>query len=89
MDRTHENDKTIALAQAHGFHVVVTPKKNRKSHWLYDKQFYKQRNIVKRYFLHLKCFRKVLTFYDKFDSIFLSTVSLAFIFDLLFYVNTT
>ena len=27
MDRAYEDDKTIALAKAHGFHPVVPPKK--------------------------------------------------------------
>ncbi|MBQ9491149.1 MAG: transposase, partial [Firmicutes bacterium] len=45
---------------------------------------YKHRNIIERYFLRLKRFRKVFTRYDKLDSIFIFTISLAFIFDLLF-----
>ena len=81
MDRAYEDDKTIALDKAHGFHAVVPSKKNCKSHWLYDKQLYKQRNIIERYFLRLKRFRKVFTRYDKLDSIFISTTSLAFILD--------
>ena len=66
------------------FFTVVPPKKNRKYHWLYDKKLYKQRNITARYFLRLKRFKKVFSRYDKFDSIFISTISLAFIFDSLF-----
>ena len=84
MDRAYEDDKTIALAKAYGFHPVVPPKKNRKLPWLYDKQLYKQRNLIERFFLRLKRFRKVFTRYDKLDSIFISTISLAFIFDSLF-----
>ena len=41
----------------------------------------------KRYFLRLKRFRKVFTRYDELDSIFISTISLAFILDLIFYMN--
>ena len=78
MDRAYEDDKTIALAKAHGFHAVVPPKKNRKLPWLYDKQLYKQRNIIERYFLRLKRFRKVFTHYDKLDFIFISTIPLIY-----------
>ena len=46
MDRAYEDYKTIALSKAHGLHTVVPPKKNHKSSCLYDKQLYKQRNIV-------------------------------------------
>ena len=84
MDIAYENDKTLALARNHGFFTVVLPEKNRKSPWSYDKQLYKQRNNIERYFLSLKRFRKVFTRYDKLDSIFISTISLTFIFDLLF-----
>ena len=84
MDRAYEDYKTMALVRAHGFHPVVPPKKNRKLPWFYDKQLYKQRNLIERFFLRLKRFRKVFTRYDKLDSIFISTISLAFIFDLLF-----
>ena len=84
VDRAYEYDKTIALAKAHGFHSVVPPKKNRKLPWFYDKQLYKQRNLIERFFLRLKRFRKVFTRYDKLDSIFISTFSLDFTCDSLF-----
>ena len=61
MDRAYEYDRTIALVKAHGFYPVVSPKKNRKLSWLYDKQLYKQRNIIERYFFRLKRVRKVFT----------------------------
>ncbi len=47
----------------------------------YDKELYKRRNEVERYFLRLKLFRKVFTRYDKLDVIYFSIVSLAMIFD--------
>ena len=84
MDRAYEDDKTLALANDHGFHTVVPLKKNRRLPWNSDKHLYKQRNNIERYFLRLKLFRKVFTRYDKLDSISISTISLAFIFDLLF-----
>ena len=88
MDRAYEDNKTRALAEEHGFNVVVPPKKNRKDPWEYDKELYKKRNQVERYFLRIKRFRKVFTRYDKLDSIFLSVIMLAMIFDALLYTNT-
>ena len=82
MDGAYENDKILAFTKAHGFFIIVLPKKNRKLPWSYDKHIYKQCNNIKRYFMRLKRLRK--TRYDKLDSIFISTISLAFIFDLLF-----
>lgn len=56
MDRAYEDDLTRALGKEQGFNVVVHPKKNRNSPWEYDKDLYKQRNEVERYFLRLKRF---------------------------------
>ncbi len=84
MDMAYEDDQTRALAEKQGFDVVVAPKKNRKQPWVYDKELYKRRNEVERYFLRLKRLRKVFTRYDKLDTIFLSVITLAMIFDALF-----
>ena len=84
MDRAYEDDKTRALATEHGFIPVVPPKRNRKDPWDYDKELYKRRNKVERYFLRLKRFRKVCTRYDKLDSSFLAVIMLAMIFDAVF-----
>lgn len=81
MDRAYEDDATRALAIEQAFIPVVPPKKNRKEPWEYDKELYKRRNEVERYFLRLKRFRKVFTRYDKLDVIYFSVVSLAMIFD--------
>ena len=63
---------------------LLYPKKNRKNPLKYDKELYKRRNEVERYFLRLKRFRKVFTRYDKLDCIYFSVVQLAMIFDALF-----
>ena len=83
MDRAYEDDKTRVLAEEHRFNVVP-PKRNRKVPWDYDRELYKKRNQVERFFLRIKRFRKVCTRYDKLDSIFLSVIMLAMIFDALF-----
>lgn len=84
MDRAYEDDATRALAVEQGVIPVVPPKKNRKEPWEYDKELYKRRNEVERYFLRLKRFRKVFTRYDKLDVIYFSVVSLAMILDAIF-----
>ena len=85
MIQAYKNDKTLALAKANGFHSVVLPKKIVNTLGYTIKNFinYKQQNTVERYFLKLKCYRKVFTRYDKLYSIF-TTVSFVFIFDLIF-----
>jgi len=72
------------LAVEQGFIPVVPPNSNRKDPWEYDKELYKRRNEVERYFFRLKRFRKVFTRYDKLDIIYFSIVSLAMILDAIF-----
>ncbi len=81
MDRAYEDEATRQAAQDSGFIPVVPPKKNRKSPWEYDKELYKRRNEIERYFRRLKRFRKVFTRYDKLDIIYLAVISFAMILD--------
>jgi len=63
------------------------PKKNRKDPWEYDKERYKQRNEIERYFLRLKRFRRVFTRYDKLDLVFSGFILFAMIIDAIVSVN--
>ena len=36
MDKSYEDDKTLFLTQDRGFCTIISPEKNRKSHWLYN-----------------------------------------------------
>lgn len=81
MDKAYEDDQTRLLAEEKGFIPVVPPKINRKKPWNYDKELYKRRNEVERYFLRIKRFRKVFTRYDKLDVTYFSVIQLAMIFD--------
>ena len=81
MDKAYEDDETRELAVKQGFVPVVPPKINRKNPWEYDKELYKRRNEVERYFLRIKRFRRVFTRYDKLDVLYLGILTLAMIFD--------
>ena len=79
MCKAYEADKASALAKSRGFCIVVPPKKDRKSPWVYDKQLYKQRNNIEGYFIKLRCFRKVfLVLINLILFLFLSSLSLLF-----------
>ena len=56
MDRAYEDDKTRALVLKQWLIPVVPPKKNRKALWKYDKEFYKRRNEIERFFYALSVF---------------------------------
>ncbi len=49
-DRAYEDKQTRTIMEEQGFIPVVPPKKNRKGSWKYDKELYKRRNEVERYF---------------------------------------
>jgi transposase len=50
MDRAYEDGKTRLTAWGLRFNPVVPPKKNRKNPWEYDKELYKRRHEVERFF---------------------------------------
>jgi transposase len=60
--------------------VVIPPKINRKVLRYYDKELYKQRNLIERLFNRIKNFRRVATRYDKTSSSFLSFIHIACVF---------
>ncbi|MGL5719322.1 MAG: IS5/IS1182 family transposase, partial [Alphaproteobacteria bacterium] len=59
------------------------PRSMRKSPRIYDKDLYKERNLVERMFNKLKHFRRVAPRYDKLAIAFLSFVHIAAIYILL------
>ncbi len=81
MDKAYEDNATRSLAKAQGFRPMVPPKSNRKKPWKYNKEVYKNRNEVERFFLRIKRFRRVFTRYDKLDVIYIGILTLAMIFD--------
>lgn len=81
MDRAYEGDSMRSAAFANGYTPVVPPKKNRKNPWDYDRELYKQRNEIERFFLRLKRFRRIFTRYDKLDVIFSGFIFFAMIID--------
>jgi len=83
MDRAYEGAATRRLAESLGYIPVVPPKKNRREPWEYDKELYKKRNEVERFFRRCKRFRRVCTRYDKLDCMFALYFLVAVIYDLL------
>ncbi len=62
-------------------HIIQIPcipgRRNRKIPIIYDKELYKKRNVVERFFLKIKSFRKIATRYEQKTLNFLSMVKLA------------
>jgi transposase len=57
--------------------AVIPPKSNRTEQRTYDKHYYKDRNLVERFFCKLKQFRGIATRYCKRGMYFLEAVKLA------------
>jgi len=88
MDRAYTDFKTRFAAWELRFQPVVPPKTNALYKWKYDKELYKKRNEIERFFRRIKSFRAVFTRYDKLDIIFSASVLFASIIILLRCVNT-
>ena len=81
MDRAYEGDNMRTLAKRLGYEPVVPPKRNRRDKWNYDKEMYKHRNEIERFFRRLKRFRRVCTRYDKLDIVFAGIIFFSMIAD--------
>ena len=79
MDRAFEDEKTRKLAKKQGFLPTVPPKKNRKVPWEYDKELYKKRNEIERFFRRIQEYRRVFTRYEKLDVMYLGVIIFALI----------
>jgi transposase len=79
MDRAYQDDKTRKLAEKQGFLPIVPPKKNRKEPWEYDKELYKKRNEIERFFRRIQEFRRVFTRYEKLDVMYFGVILFALI----------
>jgi len=75
-DKAFDSDAILEYIISKGAIPVIPPKKNRVNPQDYDKEAYKNRNQIERFFNRLKNFRRISTRYDKLPSSFLSFVYL-------------
>ena len=76
-DRGYDADAFVSLLQKAGIQVVIPAKKNRLEQRVIDKNLYKDRNKVERFFNKLKAYRRVATRYEKTVTSFAGFVYLA------------
>ena len=76
-DRAYDSDALRADLAARGAVANIKPMPNRKNIPAFDRELYKLRNRVERFFNKLKQFRAVATRYDKTDDNFLASLHLA------------
>ena len=80
MDRAYEDDLTRFTAQMLKFDPVVPPKSNRNNPWDYDKELYKHRNKVERFFRLIQGYRRIFCRFDKLDIMYIGFIKLALVF---------
>ena len=76
-DKAYDSNKILEKIEAMDAVAVIPPKTNRKEQREYDKHYYKDRNLVERFFCKLKQFRGIATRYCKRGKYFLEAVKLA------------
>jgi transposase len=79
MDRGYEDEQTRLAARELGYTPVVPTRSNRRHPWEYDRELYKRRNEMERFFRRLKAFRCVGTGYEKLDVMFTAFILIAII----------
>jgi transposase len=83
MDKAYQGDDMRLTAENLGYEPVVPPKSNRLYKWDYDKELYKLRNVIERFFRRIKRFRRICTRYDKLDSLYSGFILFSMIVDAL------
>ena len=76
-DTAYDSDPLRAEILAQGGIAVIRPRRNRLEERPYDKDMYKLRNVIERFFQRLKQFRRVATRYDKYAVRYLGFVYFA------------
>jgi transposase len=79
-DKGYDSNAFRSFLKDHGINPVIPGKSNRKKRIRYDKQAYKNRNVVERCFCRLKDFRRIATRYDKLARNFFSAVCIVAMF---------
>lgn len=64
-DKGYDSDELINSIEASGAAAVIPPRKNLKIQREYDREVYKERNLVERLFQKLKQFRRIATRYER------------------------
>ena len=76
-DKGYDSQAFREWLQARGTEPVIPPRKNRKIQYDYDRDVYKQRNVVERMFCRFKDWRRIATRFDRNLKTFFGAVCIA------------
>ena len=64
-DKGYDSDQFVSAVEATKAVPVIPPRRNRRQPRDYDKELYKERNLVERFFQRIKDFRRIATRYER------------------------
>ena len=76
-DKGYDSDAFVQAIKGSGAAPVILPRSNRITSRDYDKEIYKERNLVERLFQKLKEYRRVATRYERLVVYYMTMLSLA------------
>ena len=76
-DKGYDSDQFIEAIKLSGATAVIPPRCHRQAPREYDRELYKERNLVERFFQKLKQFRRIATRYEKLKRNYQSMLYLA------------
>jgi transposase len=79
-DKAYDADGFIELLDQHHIEPVIPPRSNRRRPRPFERELYKQRNLIERLFRRLKAFRRIATRYEKLDRHFAAMIMLACVY---------
>ena len=76
LDKGYDSNAIRERLAEEGIKPVIPPKSNRRETLAYDREIYRQRNRVERFFNRIKHFRRIATRYEKYACTFLAMIHL-------------
>jgi len=76
-DKGYDADGVLDFIHEQGAVPVIPPKSNRKVQREYDRELYRERNLIERAFNRLKNWRRIATRYDRRSLYYLAFLHLA------------
>jgi transposase len=77
LDKAYDTDAVLAFFESQGTIPVIPPKANRIVQRDYDRQLYKERNLIERFIGKMKQFRRVFSRFDKYARSYLHFIHFA------------
>lgn len=80
MDKGYDSDHIRNKLNKNNINPVIPPKKNRSKHVEYDREIYRLREKVERFFSKIKQFRRIATRYEKLGETFIAIIYIAAVY---------